>query len=101
MKITKTISRSDVPFLISEIPFYAFFGVVFTKIDGSTRKMNCNRSISVGLNNKKKPKPILTTSLQVYDVNVKKLDGTKGGFRQVNLETVSEINFDSVKYIVL
>jgi hypothetical protein len=95
------ITRWEVKEIINKIPFTAFFGVVFKKIDGSTRKMNCNRSISTGLRNQKKPFKVELSSVQVFDVNVKKDDGTKGGFRQVNLNTLSEITFGGVRYLVV
>jgi hypothetical protein len=95
------IARHEVKSIINKIPFTAFFGVVFRKVDGSIRKMNCNRSISTGLKNQRSQYVVFTDSILVYDINVKKEDGSKGGFRKVNLEKVGEINANGIKYLVV
>jgi hypothetical protein len=90
---TITIKRDQVKEVLAAIPHTAFFGVTFTKVNGSTRKMSCNKSISVGLKNKKVPTEIKSSSLGVYDVHA-------SGYRRVNLETVSAIRANKTLYIV-
>lgn len=94
------IGRAEVIDVVNQIPFTAFFGCTFIKKDGQVRKINCNRSISTGLKEQRKPSLVRTSMVQVYDVNVKNQDGTKGGFRKVNLDTLSELTFNGKKYIV-
>lgn len=89
---TITITRSEVKDVISKIPFTAFFGTTFIKKDGSTGKMNCNRSI--GQINR----PITSTLLTVFDVNAEK---KKGGFRRVNLDTIFELRTAKKRYLVI
>jgi hypothetical protein len=91
------IKRTDVQNIINKIPFTAFFGCKFVKANGELRKMNCNRSISTGLKNPRKPTLVTTTSINVYDVNV---EGTNK-FRRVNLDTIIEIRANGKKYIVV
>jgi hypothetical protein len=91
----KIIDRSDVLYVLNQIPFTAFFGCTFTKKDHTIRKMNCNRSISHTLKYSRKPSLITTSVINVFDVNA---DNGKGGYRYVNLETLSEIRANGVIY---
>ena len=96
-KRTIKINQTEAKELIKTIPHTAFWGVVFVKADGSIRKMNCNKSISIGLKNKRKPQIDSTNFILVYDRNA---DNGKGGYRQVNLHTLKEISTNGKKYIV-
>jgi hypothetical protein len=99
-KVVK-INRGEVKQVINSIPFSAFFSTTFIKQNGAVRKMNCNRLISKGLKNQRQPFTVEKSLLNVYDVNVKNEDGTKGGYRYVNLDTVSEIRANKKIYQVI
>lgn len=91
MKPIKCVIKQDeVKSIIESIPFTSFFGTKFVKKDGTIRKMNCNRSIGILKENNHK---ITSDHIIVYDVNVE-------GYRTVNLNTISEIRSNGVKYIV-
>jgi hypothetical protein len=69
------------------------------QLAGSTRRMNCNKSISKGLKAARIPKVIPSnySMVNVYDVNA--ADG-KGGYRMVNLNTITDIRTDGKLYLV-
>lgn len=61
------------------------FSVVFTKKDGTERKMNCRTEVKKYLKGGHNPNPKLgKTMLVVFDVISK-------GYRTINLETLKEI----------
>jgi hypothetical protein len=93
------ITKAEVRDIINSIPFTAFWGCTFKKNDGSTRRMNCNKSISKGLKAARIPKVIPSnySMVNVYDVNA--ADG-KGGYRMVNLNTITDIRTDGKLYLV-
>lgn len=84
------IKKDEIKNIIESIPFTSFFGTKFTKKDGTVRKMNCNRSIGIL---KDLDHEIKKDYLIVFDVNA-------NGYRTVNLNTVSEIRTNGVKYVV-
>jgi hypothetical protein len=91
---TITVTQTEAKDILASIPHTAFFGCTFTKADGKLRKINCNKSISVGLKTKRQPVTDLKDTLTIYDINC-------SGYRKVNLNTLTEIRTNNTKYIVL
>lgn len=91
---TVTLTKIEAKDILTNIPHTAFFGCTFTKTNGKLRKMNCNKSISVGFKTKRKPVTDIKDSLTVYDVN-------SNGYRKVNMNTLIEITTNNIKYIIV
>jgi len=71
------------------------FGVLFTKADGTDRRMSCRRGVKkgtrgVGLAFSPDEKGLVN----VFDMNI-------GDFRFVNFATIREIQVDGVRYSVI
>jgi len=76
----------------------AFFSVSFIKADGSLREMTCkqwtekaftNGSANAGVNTCSAKENIYT----VVDVAAESKKGTKGAFRNINLDTLLEVRY--------
>ena len=77
------------------------FGAVFTKKDGSERKMSCRRGVRKGVSGVgMKFDPISKGLLPVYDMNVQTEDG-KGAFRMLNLNTLKTLTINKKVYEVV
>jgi len=93
MKKAQKITRAEAKEILKSIPHTAFFGCTFVKANGEVRKMNCNKSISVGLKNKREPISDVKDRMTVYDRHA-------AGYRQINLNTLTEIRTGKKTYIV-
>lgn len=71
------------------------FTVVFTKKDGTTRKMNCRLGVSKTVNgNGLAYNPEKHNLIPVYDMKVKE-------YRMINLETLKALQINKEFYIVM
>lgn len=84
-----------------------FFAVQFIKKNGELRNMTCRLHVTKGvkgIDTNRAQQDLDNNVLTVYDVNVPKSDGTRGGFRRINLETLRKltmrgcsIDFENIK----
>jgi len=71
------------------------FTAKFTKKNGKVRTMNCRIGVSKGVNGKGMSyNPSLKGLKPVFDMKANE-------WRSINLETISELNIDKEKYIVV
>jgi hypothetical protein len=90
----KFIGVNEVRPVLNSIRNGQIFTVVFTKKDGSERKMNCRRGVKKGQSGGKlKYNPADYGLMSVFDLQI-------DDYRMLNCKTTSEIRSNKVRYFV-
>jgi hypothetical protein len=95
----KFIGVNEVRPVLNSIRNGQIFTVIFTKKDGSERKMNCKRGVKKGqAGGKLNYNPADYGLMSVFDMKLSKTP--EKAYRMLNCKTTSEIRSNKVRYFV-